>query len=447
MIDASNTALRDSGTILLVDDDHVALEELQDITTLEGWSSLTAASVDDALDRLADTPDINVVVTDVHFGGTDGNTANGLQLISRAQARFPDRGLSYVVLSGDPNALSSSVQTGAVDFLNKPLDGDELVAAIKAARANGGRERTVSELTAFLLSKMQKTANALKQANEDLEQFSAKEQDRKVTDNKRVKATMIRQALHNGHLLPWLQPQIDLSNGRVCGFDSVPMWIDADGATKDAGSIMAFASEAGIQAEVDGAIRSAAIRAISYFTRVGLPECAVSLHVSKDQLRKPGLVVAAVQEAVENGLAPESLCFEMPEDLDLSVSGAEHIRANLSDMPNRVLRLNMQSNGGLHGVSALKGFELDQIKLDLTGCADFANSREHQAGTRALIGLARAMGVEVIASGIKSTAEQNWLRNNGCAIGQGRHVGEPMAVDDALAWAHANLNPPLPRKA
>lgn len=156
-------------SVLLVEDDVTALDELHEIVDLEGWTPYTAKSVQAALDILATTPSIGVVVTDVHFHDENGDSANGIQLISRAQAQFPDRNLSFVVLSGDPDAFGSSVQTGAVDFLSKPLNADDLVSAIKAAWQTGGEERSNAELTSFLLDKMQKTAQALKQANQDLE--------------------------------------------------------------------------------------------------------------------------------------------------------------------------------------------------------------------------------------------------------------------------------------
>lgn len=124
-------------TVLVVDDDKDALEELQDIVDLEGWNAIIADSVDMALEVLEWYPFIGVVVTDVHFADPSGDSSNGIQLISRAQARFPDRDLNFVVLSGDPAAAKSSEQIGAVDFLSKPLDADLLIKAIKAGAGVG----------------------------------------------------------------------------------------------------------------------------------------------------------------------------------------------------------------------------------------------------------------------------------------------------------------------
>jgi len=124
-------------TVLVVDDDAEALEEMRDIVELEGWNAIIADDVDMALEVLEWYPFIGVVVTDVHFRDPTGDMSNGVQLISRAQARYPDRDINYIVLSGDPSAARSSEQVGAVEFLPKPLDADRLIAAIKSGAGTG----------------------------------------------------------------------------------------------------------------------------------------------------------------------------------------------------------------------------------------------------------------------------------------------------------------------
>ncbi|WP_424931002.1 response regulator [Amaricoccus macauensis] len=129
--------------ILLVDDDRTALEELGETVEIEGWTYVTANSIETALELLDADESIRVVVTDVHFVDDSGNAANGIQFVSRAQARFADRSLSYLVLSGDPDALQASVQVGAFNFLCKPFMSDDLITAIRKAVRSGG-EKEVS---------------------------------------------------------------------------------------------------------------------------------------------------------------------------------------------------------------------------------------------------------------------------------------------------------------
>jgi len=127
---------KETTKVLLVEDDPAVLEELHDVIQLEGWKPLVAPSVEVAMKLLKSDPDIRVVVTDVHFVGHK-NCANGIQFVSRARAKFADRALTFVVLSGDPDKARSSNQEGAFMFLPKPLNPERLVVTISNAIACG----------------------------------------------------------------------------------------------------------------------------------------------------------------------------------------------------------------------------------------------------------------------------------------------------------------------
>lgn len=161
MADGSMEKCTKGLTVLLVDDDQEALEELQDIVELEGWNAIIAGSVDMALEVLEWYPYIGVVVSDVHFVDPSGDTSSGFQLVSRAQARFPDRDLSYIMSSGDPWAFSGSEQAGAVDFLSKPLIPDDLIESIKKFAGKGAELTDNPDRDDDLLEKVQATAQSL----------------------------------------------------------------------------------------------------------------------------------------------------------------------------------------------------------------------------------------------------------------------------------------------
>ena len=130
---ATTTTAEDPGdnlTVLIVDDDTTALEELAEIVELEGWRPLTAFRVEQAMEQLESHPEIRVIVTDVHII-EEGGERSGLDFIAAANASFADRGLNFIVLSGDVEKIGASIETGVADFLTKPLIPDDLVAAIR----------------------------------------------------------------------------------------------------------------------------------------------------------------------------------------------------------------------------------------------------------------------------------------------------------------------------
>lgn len=118
--------------VLLVDDDPAVLEELKDVIELEDWEAITVPSADAALRELQLNPGIRVVVTDVHFGNGSEIT-NGIQFVSRARAKFANRALSFVVLSGDMDNFDSSRDEGAFKFLLKPPVLEQLIDTIRRA--------------------------------------------------------------------------------------------------------------------------------------------------------------------------------------------------------------------------------------------------------------------------------------------------------------------------
>lgn len=129
--------------LLIADDDVDALEEMREMIELEGWECVVATSIESALEMLDGDQAISVVVTDVHFDDPNGSSANGIQFLSRAKARFPGRAISYLVLSGDPASQRASDQVGAFAFLSKPLKVEEFIGKLNSAAESGGVEPDV----------------------------------------------------------------------------------------------------------------------------------------------------------------------------------------------------------------------------------------------------------------------------------------------------------------
>lgn len=139
LIAASTQSTPQPVKVLLVDDDPALLEELHDVIELEGWTPITALTVEGAMELLKSDRSIRVVVTDVHFrNGAD--CANGIQFVSRARAKFADRTITYVVLSGDHDQIFSSKDEGAFKFLPKPPVPQRLVDTILRAITMGDGE-------------------------------------------------------------------------------------------------------------------------------------------------------------------------------------------------------------------------------------------------------------------------------------------------------------------
>ncbi|MCC6736984.1 MAG: response regulator [Bauldia sp.] len=120
-------------TVLVVDDDVTAAEELGDMVSLAGWNAEAATGAEEALERLGARPDIGVVITDLFMTGPSGFDL--IQRSRRALAEPP----AFVIVTAHPayDLAVRAIHNEVVDFVEKPVSGPALRAALSRAAASG----------------------------------------------------------------------------------------------------------------------------------------------------------------------------------------------------------------------------------------------------------------------------------------------------------------------
>ncbi|MCW5714453.1 MAG: response regulator [Bauldia sp.] len=120
-------------TVLVVDDDASAAEELGDMVSLAGWNAESATGADEALERLAARHDVGVVITDLFMTG-----ASGFDLIQRSRRTLAEPP-AFVIVTAHPayDLAVRAIQNEVVDFVEKPVSGPALRAALGRAAASG----------------------------------------------------------------------------------------------------------------------------------------------------------------------------------------------------------------------------------------------------------------------------------------------------------------------
>lgn len=426
-------------TVLLVDDDADALVELEEILELEDVVSTTASDCDAAFHALDTWPDIRVVVTDVHLVRPDGQVENGVELVSAARARFSDRHLAFIVLSGDADAVSSSIETGAVDFLTKPLLPENLVSAVHAAKSklrtelDSGHE----DIEAVLKRKVEETTRSLQRVTSDLaERERQLSQSKEAYQRQRVHGGKLRHALRAGQIVPWFQPQICVRSGRLLGFEALARWQDPNGTVHSPADFLDLAAEIGLMKELDGSLQAQTFDAIAAFHRSGLQDCQVGINLTAEQLADQSCIDTLCLQIESAGLDMPAVSIEVLESAMLDDAAADPIKANLERVARLGLGIELDDFGTGHaGLSSLRDLDVTRIKIDRSFVQNVHVDGKLQKFTRALIGLAKALDVEVLAEGVESEDEFAWLMQHGCDAIQGFWVARPMPADQALAWA------------
>ncbi|MEM7212595.1 MAG: EAL domain-containing response regulator [Pseudomonadota bacterium] len=435
-----------SPSILVLDDDPVAVEEIYEILELEDLAATTATCVDAAMQCLGTNPDISLIVTDMHLIGPNGIQSLGVEFVERARQSFPDRHLRFIVLSGDAGAIGSSMKKGAVDFLTKPLLPESLLEAVERALE---AESASADLSQTLMRKVEETTKSLQRVTTDL---AARELElstsREDYDRRRLQGGRLRQALNAGQIVPWFQPQVCTFSGRLLGFEVLVRWIDLVHGAQNPGEFLPLAAEIGLMAELDTIVQRKAFEAFAGFRDHGVEGCDLGINVTPMQLSDPGFVDQLGLEIDRFGIANEQLSIEILESVMLESEDAAPIKETVNRLGALGFGIELDDFGTGHsGLSSLRDLPVTRIKIDRSFVDGVHLDRNLQKFTRALIALARSLEISVLAEGIERVEELAWLAAEGCTAVQGFYIARPMPATEALDWALQNKTKHVPQSS
>lgn len=163
------------------------------------------------------------------------------------------------------------------------------------------------------------------------------------------------------------------------------------------------------------------------------PDLVVSVNVSPVQFRQGEQLLETVRAALkDSGLPPERLELEITENVLLE--NTEKALDVLVGIKTLGVRLAMDDFGtGYSSLNYLRNFPFDRIKIDRRFVGDLEQSRDAQGIVEAIIGLGRALNLQVTAEGVETAGQFAWLRKAGCEELQGFHFARPMSEADLIA--------------
>lgn len=227
----------------------------------------------------------------------------------------------------------------------------------------------------------------------------------------------MRQALAQQRFRLHYQPQVDLESGAVVGAEALIRWRDPELGEVSPAQFIPVAEESGfIVAIGDWVLRQAVTQAALWHAR-GRP-LRVAVNVSALQFRQSGFVdgVAATLRAAD--LAPTWLELELTESI--LIQDAEDTLARLQALARLGVHLSVDDFGtGYSSLGYLKRLPIDRLKIDRSFVCDLPQDAADAGIVSAIVDLARALHLKVIAEGVETEAQRNFLRQAGCDQFQG----------------------------
>lgn len=252
--------------------------------------------------------------------------------------------------------------------------------------------------------------------------FFSDEMNAKARKRRRLE-TALRAALADGALHLLYQPQVALHDGRVLGAEALLRWTDADGITHAPGDFIPLAEDTGLIVPIGAFV----LREACAFA-AARPHLRIAVNVSPVQLRHPGFVGDVRAALTASGLPPELLELEMTETAAFDAGPGS--RAALATLRGIGVRVALDDFGtGYSSLGHLRELVVDRIKIDRVFVRDMIENRQTRALVRAMVGMAKAVGVGLVGEGVETAEQARALLAEGCREAQGYMFGKPVSAE------------------
>ena len=249
------------------------------------------------------------------------------------------------------------------------------------------------------------------------------------------RADLIAQALDRGEIVAYFQPIIELATGRVAAVEALARWNHPVSGVVGPGAFIELAEETGLIVRLGETMLDASCRQVSRWRRNGAPDLRVAVNVSPRQLRDFGFVQTVLRILERYELPAKALELEITEGMMVGDT-SQSIDA-LRELAHAGVRIAIDDFGtGYSSFNYLRKLPVHSLKIDQSFIAELIVPKTQESGTaivRAIISVAKSLGLEVIGEGVETGTQLDLLRALGCDLAQGYHIGRPAAPADTAA--------------
>ncbi len=244
--------------------------------------------------------------------------------------------------------------------------------------------------------------------------------------------TRLRQALEWGELLLHFQPIVDLNSQRMVGVEALLRWEDPTRGLIMPGAFIAAAEDTGLIVPLGEWVLEAGCAQLRAWQKQGRAgHMTLAINVSTRQFEGRRLVSSVEQALARTGLAAECLELEITENVMLIMN--DDVRGSLDSLRQMGVKLALDDFGtGYSSLNYLKQLPFHSLKIDQSFVAKIPGEAGDIQLVTTILALAKGLGLQVIAEGIETQEQYDFLRANGCEFGQGYLMSRPLPADQLL---------------
>jgi len=244
----------------------------------------------------------------------------------------------------------------------------------------------------------------------------------------------LKVALHRDEIEVWYQPQVELATGAIIAVEALARWRSREWGLVSPGEFIPIAEETGLINKLGEHVLTVAARQAARWQAGGLPVRHVAVNVAAKQLEQPGWDAKVQSLLEEAGCAASWIELEITEqgvlgDIERTVGVLEALKA-------RGLRTAIDDFGtGYSSLAYLKRLPLDILKIDKTFIDGLPGTENDRSIVLAILAVADTLGLCVVAEGVETIEQANWLREQGVSLAQGFLFARP-DLPEGLSFAN-----------
>jgi diguanylate cyclase (GGDEF)-like protein/PAS domain S-box-containing protein len=335
----------------------------------------------------------------------------------------------------------------AADARQASAVGQKLISAIAQSFPLEGREYHVTASIGISTYPTDGEDGATLLKNADIAMYRAKEQGKNnvqfyapAMNSHSVERLSLesglRSALQREEFLLHYQPKVDIASGRITGMEALVRWKRPESGMVSPAEFIPLAEETGLIVSIGEWVLKAACTYNHKWQRQGPAPLKVAVNLSARQFAQASLVRDVARILDVTGLRPEGLDLEITESMVMG--NPEQAIQTLRQLKSMGLSISIDDFGtGYSSLGYLKRFPIDHIKIDRSFIKDIPEDNDDATITRTIIAMAHNLRLKVIAEGVETEAQLNFLREHRCDEMQGYYFSRPLAAEDFAALLQA----------
>jgi diguanylate cyclase (GGDEF)-like protein/PAS domain S-box-containing protein len=243
-----------------------------------------------------------------------------------------------------------------------------------------------------------------------------------------VMETSLRVALKNNELVVYYQPQINGKSGKIIGIEALVRWQHPTMGMIPPAKFIPLAEATGLIVELDRFVMKTAMKQLAKWYAKGLNPGKLAMNLAVKQLQQQDFIQVLKNLMKETGCKPQWIALEVTESQIMS--RPEVAIKILNQISATGVELAVDDFGtGYSSLAYLKKLPIDKLKIDQSFVKDLPDDEDDKTIAKAVIALATSLNLKIIAEGVESKEQKDFLIKNGCENIQGYYYSKPIPAD------------------